>query len=601
MAAQTTFSVVINNYNYARYLERALASVFSQDYPLELMELIVVDDGSTDESRAILRRHAGHPRIRIRLQENAGQAAAIAGGVALAAHEYVCLLDSDDEFHADKLRVLDEQIAALRAHGKELFLCHDLEIYDEERRAIHARSWFQHARLSGLSAMTLRQARLVYPFSVPAGQVYSRALLARIVEGVPTADWRTGADNPIAHAALLRTGIVHYIGQTLGQYRIHGANRLVGFDAQNRLTGRAQVQHLFLRRRPKLLWFLERFLETLPLDPGERQDRVAYVKRLAATLPVSAAFATAPPERLSFVVASDGRDASLAATLEAIACQTHPDCEVIVAARDVAASATFETFARAHPGLRWRLVTGASSRDRALLAGLKEASGAFCSLITCGDLPDRDFAERHLYMHRYLRASMVSACDFRLIAGNHPAQEGGYGRRKLWPPRRRLPPFRRPPGGHWWAFSPRSGNVMRRTAMLELFADYALARGLPRGAPAEWLLLHYAAALGGCTQFAECLTSLCLEGGEDLGGMHARDPGDARFLPRLPQPQSAAFFLGFLSAHMDAFRAHYGPHVGHFARWALALDSPDVKELQSALAALKLHPDVAALMSAPTG
>lgn len=600
MAAQTAFSIVINNHNYARYLERTLASALGQDYPSELMEVIVVDDGSTDESREILRRHAGHPRIRIRLQENAGQAAAIASGVALATHEYVCLLDSDDLYRADKLEVLDRRIAALGAQGTDLFLCHDLEIYDDEHQAIHPQSWFQHSQLSGLDAMSVRQAKLVYPFSVPAGQVYSRALLAEIVESLPTADWRTGADNPIAHAALLRTGIVHYVRHPLAQYRIHGANRLVAFDAGGGLMRRPQTQHQLLQRRPKLLWFLERYLETLALEPGERQDRVAYLKRLGATLPVSAVFASAAPERLSFVVADSAGQATLIATLEAIARQTHPDCEVLVAACDAATPGTLEMFAQAHPGLRWRLVTGEANRDRALLAALQRASGEFVCLIACGDRPDRDFAERHLYMHRYLRASMVSACDFRLHAGGHPAQEGGYGRRKLWPPRRRLAPFRRPPGGHWWAFSPRSGNVMRRTAMLELFAGYALARGLPEGAPLEWLLLHYAAALGGCMQFAECLTSLHLEGGGGIGGMHARDPGDARFLPRLPQPQSAAFYLEFLSAHLEEFRAHFGPHVGRFAQWVLELDAPKTEELRQALARSALHPEVAALVARRT-
>src|SRR6185295_11956255 len=180
MAAQTTFSIVINNYNYARYLERTLVSALAQDYPPERMEVIVVDDGSTDESREILRRHAGDSRVKVRLQENAGQAAAIAAGVALAAHEYICLLDSDDLFRADKLKVLDERIAALGAGEADLFLCHDLEIYDDEGQTILPNSWFQRSQLSGLDSMTVRQAKLVYPFSVPAGQVYSRALLAGI-------------------------------------------------------------------------------------------------------------------------------------------------------------------------------------------------------------------------------------------------------------------------------------------------------------------------------------------------------------------------------------------------------------------------------------
>jgi glycosyltransferase involved in cell wall biosynthesis len=568
MGTPVSFSIVIDNRDYGRYLGEALDSALGQDYPAERMEVIAVDDGSTDDSRAILQRYAGHPRLKVVLQEHAGQAAAFVSGVAQASHDYVCLLDADDAFRPGKLRVLAERIAALEAPRDELFLCHDLELYDDSLGALQPRSWFELSQLTGLAALALSETKQVYPFSMPAGQVYSRPLLASILEGLPAADWRTGADNPMAHAAFLRTGRVHYVAERLARYRMHGANRLFALDERRNMVKRPQTQSILLARRPKLLWYLERYVDTLELPAKEREPRIAYLKHLSGTLPVSAAFAGSRPARVSFVVAGEGDEAALAVTLEALARQTHSECEVLVA----------------------------EPHERSALEALGRASGLFLALVQRGDRPDRDFAERHLYMHHYLPSSMVTACDYRLEAQGDPAQEGGYGRRKLWPPRRRLAPMKATPDRQWWLFSPRSGNVVRRSAMLEMFLEYAL-RQPAAGVPAEWLLLHFAAALGGCMQFTECLTTLAYESPHP-GAMHAREPNDPRFLPRLAQPQAAAFYLRLMSARYDEFRGYFGAHAHGFARWALAVDAPGKLPVGEALPPAELHPELAAALRA---
>jgi glycosyltransferase involved in cell wall biosynthesis len=95
-------SVLVNNYNYGRYLAQALDSVLAQDFPADELEIIAVDDGSRDESRAVLERYA--ERVRIILHpENRGQAVAFNSGFAEARGEYLCLLDSDDWWEKDKL------------------------------------------------------------------------------------------------------------------------------------------------------------------------------------------------------------------------------------------------------------------------------------------------------------------------------------------------------------------------------------------------------------------------------------------------------------------------------------------------------------------
>lgn len=95
------FSVVIDNHNYARFLRDAIDSVLNQDFKAEEIELIVVDDGSTDESWKILSAYGS--RIRAVLQEQQGQAAAFNRGFQEAGGEIVCLLDSDDLWDPGKL------------------------------------------------------------------------------------------------------------------------------------------------------------------------------------------------------------------------------------------------------------------------------------------------------------------------------------------------------------------------------------------------------------------------------------------------------------------------------------------------------------------
>lgn len=93
-------SVVIDNYNYGRFLRRAIESVLDQEFSAEV-ECIVVDDGSTDESGQVLSFFGD--RIRVISQPNQGQATAFNTGFKAAQGEFVCMLDSDDYWARAKL------------------------------------------------------------------------------------------------------------------------------------------------------------------------------------------------------------------------------------------------------------------------------------------------------------------------------------------------------------------------------------------------------------------------------------------------------------------------------------------------------------------
>src|SRR4051812_26302017 len=101
-------SVVIATYNSGRFVGQAVRSVLAQTY--RPFEIVVVDDGSTDDTAGVL---AGYrDGVRYVYQENRGPAAARNRGIAEAAGELVAFLDADDEWHPEKLSRQWEALSA---------------------------------------------------------------------------------------------------------------------------------------------------------------------------------------------------------------------------------------------------------------------------------------------------------------------------------------------------------------------------------------------------------------------------------------------------------------------------------------------------------
>ncbi|MEO0267358.1 MAG: glycosyltransferase [candidate division WOR-3 bacterium] len=100
-------SVIINTYNYGRFIEDAIDSVLNQDFPKNEMEVIVVDDGSTDDTPERVKKYKD--KIKYIYKENEGQASAINVGIENSNGEYIVLLDSDDYFHPEKIKKVVEE------------------------------------------------------------------------------------------------------------------------------------------------------------------------------------------------------------------------------------------------------------------------------------------------------------------------------------------------------------------------------------------------------------------------------------------------------------------------------------------------------------
>ena len=136
----TSVSVIIPTYNRWQVLQRAIDSVLAQSTAAD--EIIVVDDGSTDNTRDLLLGTYGE-HIRVVSQPNKGVSAARNAGLKISSGDWIALLDSDDEWLPDKLRL---QIQVLE-QDRSCVLCHTDEIW--VRNGIRVNPMNKHKKSGG--------------------------------------------------------------------------------------------------------------------------------------------------------------------------------------------------------------------------------------------------------------------------------------------------------------------------------------------------------------------------------------------------------------------------------------------------------------------
>ena len=118
-----TISVIVPAYNVAQYLPQCVDSILSQDY--EDLEVILIDDGSTDASGEICDRYgASDSRVRVIHQKNGGAAAAKNAGLRLATGDYLTFADSDDYLEPEAYGFLMKTLQESGAVAVQLSLIH---------------------------------------------------------------------------------------------------------------------------------------------------------------------------------------------------------------------------------------------------------------------------------------------------------------------------------------------------------------------------------------------------------------------------------------------------------------------------------------------
>ncbi len=205
-------SIVVNNYNYGRFLAEAIDSALAQSHPD--VEVVVVDDGSTDGSQRIIARYGD--RVRALLKENGGQASALNAGLAASTGDLVLFLDADDVLLPEAV----ERVVEVWRPGvaKVQFL---LEVIDAEGAPRGTRLPPDGDR--GIDARSLLLATGNYPSTGTTGNAFARSVLERLMP-VPERTWRKQPDSYLVLLAPF-LGDVVWLDHMLGRYRAHGGNQ----------------------------------------------------------------------------------------------------------------------------------------------------------------------------------------------------------------------------------------------------------------------------------------------------------------------------------------------------------------------------------------
>jgi len=161
-------SAVIPTFNRARDVCIAIRTALEQTYPAESIEVIVVDDGSTDDTAEVLRREFGD-RIRYLPKANGGVSSARNHGLAAARGEYLALLDSDDEWLPDHVAAQVEYLERRPDFGMVLT---DVALMDAQRQDFAV---FRRRKCLPEDGRVLRWV-LSNPVFVPASATFRRAV-----------------------------------------------------------------------------------------------------------------------------------------------------------------------------------------------------------------------------------------------------------------------------------------------------------------------------------------------------------------------------------------------------------------------------------------
>jgi glycosyltransferase involved in cell wall biosynthesis len=216
MSSEPLVSVVMPVYNGARYLRQSLESALNQTY--RPLEIVVVDDGSTDETPKILAEFG--PRIRAIRQKNSGSAAARNAALQAAHGEIIGFLDADDLWLPEKLEV---QVAYLRAHPDvELVATRWLTLTDGEPAASVARhSTNTKPEIDEQTSGWLYNELLIDCVVHTTTVLMRRSLVDEI--GLFDTELRRGQDYDYWLRASQATEI-HTLREPLSYYRLHAAN-----------------------------------------------------------------------------------------------------------------------------------------------------------------------------------------------------------------------------------------------------------------------------------------------------------------------------------------------------------------------------------------
>lgn len=223
-------SVLVPLYNHARYVVECLESIAASQYPR--IEVLVLDDGSTDDSLAIAEawraNNAGRfAHFQLRSQTNAGITRTLNRLVASSQGEYLALLASDDSLLPDGLSIRHK---ALQAHPEWLAVFGDCHVIDGDSKRVAdsgISGLYAHgARPAALLRPWLIQLELILRWSVPGPVIMLRRQAFDAQGGVGPYDESLTVEDRDFYLRLLARNALGYVDEPVACYRVHSSNSI---------------------------------------------------------------------------------------------------------------------------------------------------------------------------------------------------------------------------------------------------------------------------------------------------------------------------------------------------------------------------------------
>lgn len=256
LSEQPLVSILVSNYNYAQYISETIESALNQTY--SNIELIICDDGSTDDSVRIIEEYQRKDsRVRLIAKPNGGQASGFNAAYAASRGEVIALLDSDDTFLPHKVERI---VADFQAHPEAGFGLHRVIRMSADRRRQGV--WPMSASLPcGWYGDSLLDEGGIIPYMPPtSGLSFHRDIAERMFPLPVEPILVRCPDQLITRLAPALTPITAD-GEALAEYRLHNANNY-GPDRVSAATFRKELDYC------QALWEAQRRFISAEIDPG---------------------------------------------------------------------------------------------------------------------------------------------------------------------------------------------------------------------------------------------------------------------------------------------------------------------------------------------
>ncbi|MBW4596873.1 MAG: glycosyltransferase family 2 protein [Brasilonema angustatum HA4187-MV1] len=210
-------SVIVPNYNYAKYIGETLESALRQTYPH--FEVIVCDDGSTDNSCDIIANFVRKDsRIKLVCKQNGGVATALNAAYQESKGEIICVLDADDIWLDNKLQRVVE---AFKSQPKFGFVIHNVIQIDGQGNLINSTPMLKQLASGWMASYALENGGWVDNIP-PASALSVRREVGELIFPL-NEEFKRNADSIIFRLAPCITEIGS-VPEVLSQFRLHGAN-----------------------------------------------------------------------------------------------------------------------------------------------------------------------------------------------------------------------------------------------------------------------------------------------------------------------------------------------------------------------------------------